>query len=415
MQANTPANTTTTTTSTASTFRRSTRVHHRQQRQQQQQKEEENHRKLHKEEKKKVPGGRQTHTHIHAHPHEEEGIIIDGTLPQDLANLCFSNTPLWKEEVLAHLKPTDLVRLSHVSQSYRRLHIRCVMCVCVYVYVYLTLSQTFSVPSHSSALFCLLAPVPFIYTYIHTRTQNSNEIWQPWMQQVYDGFYLSKIDNARVLPFIGKTYMHAYMAATTCKCSDCGQWTTKVNIFTLQPQCWKCFAGPWCRREGQLMVKEQAGKQYLLTARDLNDLPCHVVQGHCFVNRGHAEQLACRRWGSLEGLQAEKKMRNAIAVLLRKAHSRMSISINLHNCGSAATEDEIRRFVLVIVGFRKKDKPWEALRHDGDDIDDPRAVVTCHFCRDLYVTLPGYLWECYPGAEDLYECHGRTCPRDPDR
>lgn len=285
----------------------------------------------------------QTHTHIHAHPHEEEGIIIDGTLPQDLANLCFSNTPLWKEEVLAHLKPTDLVRLSHVSQSYRRLHIRCVMCVCVYVYVYLTLSQTFSFPSHSSALFCLLAPVPFIYTYIHTRTQNSNEIWQPWMQQVYDGFYLSNIDNARVLPFIGKTYMHAYMAATTCKCSDCGQWTTKVNIFTLQPQCWKCFAGPWCRREGQLMVKEQAGKQYLLTARDLNDLPCHVVQGHCFVNRGHAEQLACRRWGSLEGLQAEKKMRNAIAVLLRKAHSRMSISINLHNCGSAATEDEIRR------------------------------------------------------------------------
>jgi hypothetical protein len=235
------------------------------------------------------------------------------------------------------------------------------------------------------------------------------------MQQVYDGLYLSKIDDARILPFLGKTYMHAYMAATTCKCSDCGQWTTKVNIFTLQPQCWKCFAGPWCRGEGQLMVKEQAGKQYLLTPRDLNALPCHVVQGHCLVNRSHAEQLACHHWGSLQALQAEKKMRKAIAGLLhhKPPSKSTSTSIDLHNCGSAAADDEIRHFVLVIVGFRKKDMPWEALRHDGDDVDDPSVIVTCHFCRDLYVNLPGYMWQSYPGTEDLYECHGSTCPRDP--
>lgn len=42
----------------------------------------------------------------------------------DLARLCFINPPLWKEEVLKDLKPTDLVHLSHVSQGYRRLHTR---------------------------------------------------------------------------------------------------------------------------------------------------------------------------------------------------------------------------------------------------------------------------------------------------
>jgi hypothetical protein len=56
-------------------------------------------------------------------------------LPEDLAHLCFLNTPMWREEVLTCLVPTELIQLAHVSQSYRELHIRYVS-VWRYAYVY---------------------------------------------------------------------------------------------------------------------------------------------------------------------------------------------------------------------------------------------------------------------------------------
>ena len=43
---------------------------------------------------------------------------------QGLAHLCFEKEAEWKEHILSHLDPVDLVRLCNVSKSFRKKHSR---------------------------------------------------------------------------------------------------------------------------------------------------------------------------------------------------------------------------------------------------------------------------------------------------
>lgn len=216
--------------------------------------------------------------------------------------------------------------------------------------------------------------------------KHSNEIWWPWLQHIGGG-YLEEVEDCHPLPSFVKTYMHAYIAATTCVCHWCGQWTPFVNVLIYEPQCWDCFAGIWCGIQGQLMVRTKAAKHYLLPKYEAYELPRLVVEGIRFVSRRDAEYTAISNHESLDGLRMEKERRNARTVrryekalaaykeweaalvlagleevLRPKEPSLPSTTIKLTNCGSDAEDDELRRHVLVPVGFCKTLKPWEALR-----------------------------------------------------
>lgn len=86
-----------------------------------------------------------------------------------------------------------------------------------------------------------------------------------------------------------------------------------MNILTLKPQCWDCFAGVWCGVQGQLMVRQKSAKQYLLPLYDVNKLPRLVVEGTKFVCRLDAEQKAIENNGTLDGLKFEKQRHDARA------------------------------------------------------------------------------------------------------
>jgi hypothetical protein len=53
--------------------------------------------------------------------------------------------------------------------------------------------------------------------------------------------FKTELTETGILAFLNKTFMHAYMAATTHRCHTCGKWTQKVEVLKLQPVCWKCF------------------------------------------------------------------------------------------------------------------------------------------------------------------------------
>jgi hypothetical protein len=70
---------------------------------------------------------------------------------------------------------------------------------------------------------------------------SADEVWRPWLALIHalepaGGSVLNKIVEVSAAPFIGKSLMHAYMAATTARCKDCGDWAGFVNLLTLMPQ-----------------------------------------------------------------------------------------------------------------------------------------------------------------------------------
>ena len=91
----------------------------------------------------------------------------------------------------------------------------------------------------------------------HPRLMRGNELWEPWLAQIRGGgnvSLLEELKEAKTLEFLGKTYMDAYVAATACKCADCGTWTGHLNILALRPTCGPCFT-QWSRTN--LMVKSK--------------------------------------------------------------------------------------------------------------------------------------------------------------
>jgi len=91
----------------------------------------------------------------------------------------------------------------------------------------------------------------------HPRLMRSNEVWEPWLAQIRGGgntSLLEELNNAKTLEFLGKTFMDAYIAATTCKCADCGTWTGHLNLLSLRPTCGTCFT-QWSA--ANLMVKSK--------------------------------------------------------------------------------------------------------------------------------------------------------------
>jgi hypothetical protein len=234
--------------------------------------------------------------------------------------------------------------------------------------------------------------------------------------------------------------MHAYLAATSYKCADCPRWTVKVNILTLKPQCWQCFADHWCEEEGQLMVTGTAATQYLLSSTETSSLPCLAVcepPFTVFVNRAHAEQVAFQRWGGLAGLEAEIKERRVKAeahrnTALKEYKEKKAAALKtgtkvpsfpkappllyLQDGGWATVVNDIRHHVLSsgFVGFSQKDAPTLSLRsRHGDDILDPRVFVICYFCNK-YQPVPWYERLVYPSASALDE-HWRRCEHNCER
>ena len=59
------------------------------------------------------------------------------------------------------------------------------------------------------------------------------------------------LEKAKTLPFLHKTYMDAYLQATTGKC-ECGKWTHLFNVLLLRLTCWSCFSA-WAKT--QVMAK----------------------------------------------------------------------------------------------------------------------------------------------------------------
>lgn len=85
----------------------------------------------------------------------------------------------------------------------------------------------------------------------------SDELWELWLVQIRGGgdqSLLEELKEAKTLEFFGKTYMDAYIAATACKCADCGTWTGHLNLLVLRPTCGPCFT-QWSRTN--LMVKSK--------------------------------------------------------------------------------------------------------------------------------------------------------------
>lgn len=85
---------------------------------------------------------------------------------------------------------------------------------------------------------------------------SSSDLWEPWLVQIRGGgsqSLLEELKKAKILEFLGKTYMNAYIAATACKCA-CGTWTGHFNLLALRPMCEPCFT-QWSRTN--LMVKSK--------------------------------------------------------------------------------------------------------------------------------------------------------------
>ena len=84
-----------------------------------------------------------------------------------------------------------------------------------------------------------------------------DELWEPWLAQIRSGWnksLLEELEKVKTLEFLGKTYIDAYIAATACKCADCGTWTGHLNLLALRPTCGPCFT-QWFR--ASLIVKSK--------------------------------------------------------------------------------------------------------------------------------------------------------------
>jgi hypothetical protein len=150
-----------------------------------------------------------------------------------------------------------------------------------------------------------------------------------------------------------------------------------------------------------------------------------------FVSRAHAQQLAFQRWGGLAGLEAEKAKRRVKAEARHKEalkeykkkkaaalkagtkvssfpkeSSLLTNEIDLRDGGWATTEDTMRLFVLVFVGFSQKDAPLKAL---SSDVDDPGTYIECRYCLQANPTFPFYKKVVFPDYYDLAMGHLGEC------
>jgi hypothetical protein len=91
--------------------------------------------------------------------------------------------------------------------------------------------------------------------------------------------------------------------------------------------------------------------------------------------------------------------------------------IDLRDGGWATTENNMRHYVLVDVGFSQKDAPHLSLRSlYGDERLDPCVFVICNYCKQHNLSLPSYKWVVYPRWNDpLLKEHCRRCKHNPYR
>lgn len=95
---------------------------------------------------------------------------------------------------------------------------------------------------------------PFLPAHTSSLTRRK-DVWEPWLAQVGDADdesgLLVVLEKAKTIPFLHKSYMDAYLQATTSKC-ECGKWTHLFNVLLLRPTCWSCFSA-WAKT--QVMAK----------------------------------------------------------------------------------------------------------------------------------------------------------------
>ena len=89
------------------------------------------------------------------------------------------------------------------------------------------------------------------YTHTHTHTHTHRRARRPLFASSHLLTHThththTHTQECKTLTFLGKGYMDAYIAATSCKCAECGAWTMYVCVLTLRPTCFGCFE-TWCK------------------------------------------------------------------------------------------------------------------------------------------------------------------------
>lgn len=252
------------------------------------------------------------------------------------------------------------------------------------------------------------------------------------MRQVAEGVYTSRVKQSGCLPFLNKTLMHAYMAASRHRCSTCRRaWAGRVNMLTLEPSCWSCFS-TWA--DANLMCKTKAVAHYLLTNKETARLPFVLVGDETrplgsakFVSRQHAESLAAARYpNGLQGLEHDREVRRAEAEQRRRDSlqryyvrreqalqsggllkvpvypkpSPLLTDEGEHDAGMSTKCTLKRRWVLCCVGYFRKDDPRRALR-DGES---PEDFYFCRLCQESN-GQPEWMIDQYPSPMDLRNQH----------
>lgn len=144
----------------------------------------------------------------------------------------------------------------------------------------------------------------------------ADDVWAPWLDKIHTlepryGSVLERIRKAGAAPFLGKTLMAAYMAATTPTCI-CGEWGGFLNALTLEPQCFDCFKR--AREGSELIMRSEARDVYALPDAVLKTLP-HIVGGssHAILARAHVEALAEEYHETLDALMERKQELRRVA------------------------------------------------------------------------------------------------------